>query len=184
MILLLYDMVGILSGSLNIAFVVQSFLLSIPLHAPRVAFRRFTTTKFVIWQLIYSQKSAIKLRWNPSHWWAICFDLLKHRRWSTSWHFSKWFWGGQCEKTIVDVKVFNPHAPSNRSTNAKSIYRKHELLSKKHSYEAQSYPWNWTQYLYTFNFFSYRWYMANEATFFTSVLLLYFQTNGIQIMLL
>ena len=36
MLLLLYDMVGILPGSLNIAFVVQSFLLSIPLHMPQV----------------------------------------------------------------------------------------------------------------------------------------------------
>ena len=33
------------------------------------------------------------------------------------------FWGWQCEKTYInnDVKVFNPHAPSNRSTDAKSI---------------------------------------------------------------
>ena len=43
------------------------------------------------------------------------------------------FWGGRCEKTFVDVKVFNPHAPRNRSTNIKSICRKHEL-SKKRSY--------------------------------------------------
>ena len=34
------------------------------------------------------------------------------------------FWGGQCEKTYINIdvkRVFNPHAPSNRSTNAKSI---------------------------------------------------------------
>ena len=31
------------------------------------------------------------------------------------------FWGGRCEKTFVDVKVFNLRVPSNRSTNAKSI---------------------------------------------------------------
>ena len=35
---LISDMDGILPGSLNIAFMVQSFLLSIPLHVPRVAF--------------------------------------------------------------------------------------------------------------------------------------------------
>ena len=46
------------------------------------------------------------------------------------------FWGGRCEKTYIDVKVFNPHAPSNRTTNAKSIYRKHEL-SKKCLYEVR-----------------------------------------------
>ena len=46
------------------------------------------------------------------------------------------FWGGHCEKTYIDVKVFNPHAPSNRTTSASAIYRKHELC-KKCSYEAR-----------------------------------------------
>ena len=46
------------------------------------------------------------------------------------------FWGGRCEKTYVDVKVFNPHTPSNRTTNSKAIYRKHELC-KKRSYDAR-----------------------------------------------
>ena len=46
------------------------------------------------------------------------------------------FWGGRCEKTYIDVKVFNPHAPSNRTTNSKAIYRKHELC-KKRSYDAR-----------------------------------------------
>ena len=46
------------------------------------------------------------------------------------------FWGGRCEKTYVDVKVFNPHAPSNRSNNSKAVYRRHEM-SKKRSYEAR-----------------------------------------------
>jgi len=42
------------------------------------------------------------------------------------------------EEIVVynDVKVFNPHAPSNPSTNAKSIYRRHKL-GKKYSYEAR-----------------------------------------------
>jgi len=26
------------------------------------------------------------------------------------------FWGGNCERTFLDVKVFNPYAPSNHST--------------------------------------------------------------------
>ena len=50
------------------------------------------------------------------------------------------FWGGRCEKTYIDVKVFNPHAPSNRTTNSKAIYRKHELC-KKRSYDARSYSY-------------------------------------------
>jgi len=40
------------------------------------------------------------------------------------------------EKTYVDVKVFNPHAPCNRASSARTIYRKHELC-KKRSYEAR-----------------------------------------------
>ena len=44
---------------------------------------------------------------------------------------SNGFWGGRFERTFFDVRVFNPHAPSNRSTNC---YRKHEL-EKKQKYE-------------------------------------------------
>ena len=45
------------------------------------------------------------------------------------------FWGGRCEKTFLDVKVFNPHAPSKHSSSTQGIYRRHENM-KKHSYEA------------------------------------------------
>ena len=41
------------------------------------------------------------------------------------------FWGGRFERTFFDVRVFNPHAPSNRHSNC---YRKHEL-EKKRQYE-------------------------------------------------
>ena len=44
------------------------------------------------------------------------------------------FWGGSHERTFCDVRVFNPHAPSNRGTNIASTYRKHEKL-KKDAYE-------------------------------------------------
>ena len=73
------------------------------------------------------------------------------------------FWGGWCEKTYIDAKVFNPHAPSNRSTNAKSIYRKHEL-SKKRSYEARILEIERSSF--TPSIFSATGGMANEATFF------------------
>ena len=46
------------------------------------------------------------------------------------------FWGGQCEKKYVDVKVFNPHTPSNRSTSSKGVYRRHKM-TKKRSYECR-----------------------------------------------
>ena len=43
-------------------------------------------------------------------------------------------WGGTFERTYFDVRVFNPHAPSNRQTNLQSVYRKHEKI-KKRAYE-------------------------------------------------
>ena len=30
---------------------------------------------------------------------------------------AKGFWGGRFERTCFDVRVFNPHAPSNRTSN-------------------------------------------------------------------
>ena len=44
------------------------------------------------------------------------------------------FWGGTFERTFFDVRVFNPHAPSNRHTQLSSCYRKHEQM-KKRAYE-------------------------------------------------
>ena len=44
------------------------------------------------------------------------------------------FWGGRFERTFFDVRVFNPHAPSNRHPRLSSCYRKHEL-EKKRMYE-------------------------------------------------
>ena len=44
------------------------------------------------------------------------------------------FWGGRYERTYLDVRVFNPHAPSNNKTSISSCYRKHEN-EKKRAYE-------------------------------------------------
>ena len=44
------------------------------------------------------------------------------------------FWGGTFEKIFIDVRVFNPHVPSNRHTQLPSCYRKHEQV-KKCAYE-------------------------------------------------
>ena len=44
------------------------------------------------------------------------------------------FWGGRFEKTYLDVRVFNPHAPSNRKTDISNCYRRHEA-EKKRAYE-------------------------------------------------
>ena len=44
------------------------------------------------------------------------------------------FWGGRYERSFVDVRVFNPHAPSNRNTSISNCYRRHEA-AKKRAYE-------------------------------------------------
>ena len=44
------------------------------------------------------------------------------------------FWGSSFERAFFDVRVFNPHAPSNRHTNLQSVYSKHEQI-KKRAYE-------------------------------------------------
>ena len=43
-------------------------------------------------------------------------------------------WGGRYEKTYLDIRVFNPFAPSNRHSNLSTCYRKHEN-EKKREYE-------------------------------------------------
>ena len=40
------------------------------------------------------------------------------------------FWGGRFERTFFDVRVFNPHAPSNKQPLS-SCYRKHENIKKR-----------------------------------------------------
>ena len=44
------------------------------------------------------------------------------------------FWGGRYERTFLDVRVFNPYAPSNRQTTIDKCFRKHEM-EKKRAYE-------------------------------------------------
>ena len=44
------------------------------------------------------------------------------------------FGGGTFERTFFDVRVFNPHAPSNRLPSFASCYRRHEQ-TKKRAYE-------------------------------------------------
>ena len=44
------------------------------------------------------------------------------------------FWEGRFERTYLDVRVFNPRAPSNRQTQMTACYRRHESI-KKRAYE-------------------------------------------------
>ena len=41
------------------------------------------------------------------------------------------FWGGRFERTFVDVRVFNPYAPSNRNSTISTCYRNHENQKKR-----------------------------------------------------
>ena len=41
------------------------------------------------------------------------------------------FWGGRYERTFLDVRVFNPYAPSNRQTTIDKCFRKHEMEKKR-----------------------------------------------------
>ena len=43
-------------------------------------------------------------------------------------------WGGRHERTFFDVRIFNPHAPSNRHNTPAACYRSHERV-KKRAYE-------------------------------------------------
>ena len=40
-------------------------------------------------------------------------------------------WGGRYESNFVDVRVFNPHAPTNKNTPLQSAYRTHEKMKKR-----------------------------------------------------
>ena len=44
------------------------------------------------------------------------------------------FWGGRFEKTFLDIRVFNPHAPSYKRTSIENCYIRHER-EKKRMYE-------------------------------------------------
>ena len=44
------------------------------------------------------------------------------------------FWGGRFERTFLDVRIFNPHAPSNKSLQTTTCYRRHER-EKRRKYE-------------------------------------------------
>ena len=41
------------------------------------------------------------------------------------------FWGGRFERTFVDVRVFNPYAPTNRNSTISTCYRNHETQKKR-----------------------------------------------------
>ena len=41
------------------------------------------------------------------------------------------FWGGHFERTFVDVRVFNPYAPSNRNSTISTCYKNHENQKKR-----------------------------------------------------
>ena len=41
------------------------------------------------------------------------------------------FWGGRSERCFMDVRVFNPLAPSNSSSSLSSTFKKHENIKRR-----------------------------------------------------
>ena len=41
------------------------------------------------------------------------------------------FWGGRYERSFLDLRVFNPYAPSNRNTSIEKCFKKHEQEEKR-----------------------------------------------------
>ena len=40
-------------------------------------------------------------------------------------------WGGRFERSFMDVRVFNPHAPSNAKMSVPSMYKRHEAEKRR-----------------------------------------------------
>ena len=72
-------------------------------------------------------------------------------------------WGGRNERNFVDVRVFNPHAPTNKNTPLQSAYRTHEKM-KKRAYQQRVLEIEHASF--TPVVLSATGGMANEATFF------------------
>ena len=41
------------------------------------------------------------------------------------------FWGSRSERCFIDVRVFNPLAPSNSSSSLSSTFKKHENIKRR-----------------------------------------------------
>ena len=50
------------------------------------------------------------------------------------------FWGGQFEKTFLDVRIFNPHALTNKNTTISKCYQKHEVRKSSSTFSKMSSP--------------------------------------------
>ena len=111
------------------------------LSRPVEAFHWFATMRSGISLLTYSNLPCMMSRWNQiSNLW-LHSEALAHRTSNASDGARldisvKGFWeaGGRHEKTFLDVRVFNPHAPSNNNSSIANCYKKHEN-EKKRAYE-------------------------------------------------
>ena len=106
---------------------------------PKVASPPSGTTKFATSLPTSSQKCAVRCALNPTcnqFRQTNCLEPLPTEsqdgvRLDVS---ANGVWGGRFEKTFFDVRVFNPHAPSNKNLTPSACYRKHER-EKKRAYE-------------------------------------------------
>ena len=93
-------------------------------HVPVMVSPAFVIMKFVIWQLIFSPQFVVMCLEPDLQ--PIEGEVLSGSSSNTQdrARLDIGFWGRRYGCTFFDVRVFNPHAPSNRCPNC---YRKHEL---------------------------------------------------------
>ena len=114
-----------------------SFRWNMLYHTLRVDSPRLDIMRSATWQPPYSLRCATTCALSQDY--SLCqtkpWQVLQLTvKWCSARHSSKWILGGTFERTFFDVRVFNPHAPSNRHTQLSSCYRKHEQV-KKRAYE-------------------------------------------------
>ena len=133
---------------------VQNLPLNMHCHALRVAYPPFSIMKLGTSLLIYSQVCSdvcIEPDLQPAGGEELSGSSSNTQDAARLDIAANGFWGGHFE-CIFDVRIFNPHAPSNRTLHC---YRKHEL-EKKCQYEQQ--VRDRTCFVYSSCLVSNRWY--------------------------
>ena len=133
------DMDGLLQTSHLSVTVAIILLWNMHSRVPKEVFPPSGTMKSAISQPIFSQKCVMRCALNltcsqPRQ--TNCLEPLPTHRTGRGSTFrqTECGGGGRFEKTFFDVRVFNPHAPSNKNQTPAASYRKHER-EKKRAYE-------------------------------------------------
>ena len=85
------------------------------------------------------------------------------------------FWGGRYERAFFDVRIFNPHAPSNRQPIS-TCYRKHEN-AKKRAYEQRVREIDFLHCVLQHYIFDYKKIISYSIKFYTNFRRYYYPSN-------